>query len=74
MGRVIQWLSQYGGTSPLNGNTQKDSLYHHKVLSDTEQPCKSCREWYTKCDGKRPRCSHCLKEQVDVFLCRVGEG
>lgn len=68
--RVIEWLSR--GDLPLRGNPEEGPVHVHGTLTNMEKPCKSCIENHTKCDGKRPRCSHCLKEQLMCFY--VGSG
>lgn len=54
-----------------------DEVEHRRVQlrehcqSDVDEglglPCKACRVRGVACDGRRPRCSHCLEEQVLCF-------
>ncbi|KAE8356395.1 hypothetical protein BDV28DRAFT_110538 [Aspergillus coremiiformis] len=30
-------------------------------------PCKACQSWGVACDLQRPRCAHCLDEQILCF-------
>lgn len=44
--------------------TQEQSL----ADTDEENPaCKACRTWGVSCDRQRPRCSHCLDQQILCF-------
>ncbi|RAL13871.1 uncharacterized protein BO97DRAFT_28355 [Aspergillus homomorphus CBS 101889] len=36
-------------------------------LSPPDQPCKACKAWGVPCDQQRPRCSHCLDQQILCF-------
>ncbi|KAI9375479.1 hypothetical protein BJX61DRAFT_128694 [Aspergillus egyptiacus] len=35
--------------------------------SETSPPCRACQAWGVKCDLQKPRCSHCLDQQILCF-------
>lgn len=45
----------------------RSTLQEHYHDTDERTPCKGCRTQGVICDGRRPRCSHCVKEQVLCF-------
>ena len=50
---------------------------HCRIDIDKSLPCKACRTRGVTCDERRPRCSHCLEEQVLCFYVaplRKGKG
>ncbi|KAH8690786.1 hypothetical protein BGW36DRAFT_389326 [Talaromyces proteolyticus] len=72
--RVVHWLSlssKYrltdGSSAPLSENTENIPHLDHDSSNNIGQTCKSCRERNSKCDGKHPRCSSCLYEQLMCF-------
>jgi hypothetical protein len=36
-------------------------------ISPDDMPCRACQTWGVECDLRRPRCSHCLHEQILCF-------
>ncbi|RMJ25298.1 hypothetical protein PHISP_03830 [Aspergillus sp. HF37] len=50
------------------GKSRRAQIREHcQADVDEGVPCKGCRVRGVVCDGRRPRCSHCLKEQVLCF-------
>jgi hypothetical protein len=50
------------------GESRRAQMREHcQTDVDEGLPCKGCRVRGIACDGRRPRCSHCLKEQVLCF-------
>lgn len=39
----------------------------HAVANTQHVDCKACRSRGVSCDGRRPRCSHCVEQQVLCF-------
>lgn len=71
--RVLHWLSfsvEYENSSSGEQHIQAKMEMDAKnatLVRESAPPCKSCREWKTACDRQRPRCSHCLHEQLMCF-------
>ncbi|OJJ64675.1 hypothetical protein ASPSYDRAFT_39425 [Aspergillus sydowii CBS 593.65] len=38
---------------------------HHAV--ENAFPCRACQAWGVECDRQKPRCSHCLDQQILCF-------
>lgn len=82
--RVLQWLSsseedQESALLHRHHHVQTDNSAESQPVVDSEikrlggiLPCKACNERNASCDGQRPRCSHCLHEQLMCFY--IGSG
>jgi hypothetical protein len=54
-----------GSTFNTQGTSAAEQSHDDK---DEENPaCKACRTWGVVCDRQRPRCSHCLDQQILCF-------
>ena len=38
-----------------------------QIPSRENYPCKACQAWGVTCDRQRPRCAHCLDQQILCF-------
>lgn len=59
---------------PNNGSGTADTPRYipseipHEQISERENyPCKACQVWGVTCDRQRPRCAHCLDQQILCF-------
>ncbi|KAE8150362.1 hypothetical protein BDV25DRAFT_112915 [Aspergillus avenaceus] len=81
--RLSQWLWStwfIGSTEARSTISEVPSCHDDKNASyhveDSEQsdaskrssfPCKACQAWGVACDQQKPRCSHCLDQQILCF-------
>lgn len=80
--RVLEWLSsspsEYTSIVPCDPSSSTSTstvfLQNHSLPSTTVSvACKACNERNATCDGQRPRCSHCLHEQLMCFYIGPGQ-
>ncbi|KAF9891640.1 hypothetical protein FE257_003651 [Aspergillus nanangensis] len=45
----------------------EDTTTSSSISSISAYPCKGCQTWGASCDRQRPRCSHCLDQQILCF-------
>jgi hypothetical protein len=69
--RVLKWLSSTPDSSH-DIRLPETRIQVKPVVDGTVfLPCKSCREWGSQCDGRQPRCTHCLDEQLMCFYVAI---
>lgn len=56
-------LLVYGNSRCLNK--------HLPVLTAVWQACDMCRKKKIKCDGKQPKCSHCINYKTECIFTQV---
>lgn len=69
--RVLNWLSSTPDSSPDLRLPETRIEVKPGVDDAVFLPCKSCREWGSQCDGRQPRCTHCLDEQLMCFYVAI---
>ncbi|PWY89632.1 hypothetical protein BO94DRAFT_42786 [Aspergillus sclerotioniger CBS 115572] len=52
------------GTTRTSGGENDTGLQEQSKHS---HPCKACQTWGAVCDQQKPRCSHCLDQQILCF-------
>ena len=55
-----------GKTVDLVSSGMKIECEESEALAEN-MPCRACQSWGVTCDLQRPRCSHCLDEQILCF-------
>ncbi|OJJ43048.1 hypothetical protein ASPZODRAFT_1208134 [Penicilliopsis zonata CBS 506.65] len=69
--RVHQWLRATPPSGPAEEVTQTEFKATTSKRTDAAAvshiPCRACRESGIDCDCQKPRCSHCLHEQLLCF-------
>jgi hypothetical protein len=69
--RVLNWLSSTPDSSHDIRLPETRIEVKPGVDDAVFLPCKSCREWGSQCDGRQPRCTHCLDEQLMCFYVSI---
>ena len=44
-----------------------DESPQEQIAARENYPCKACQAWGVTCDRQRPRCAHCLDQQILCF-------
>ncbi|OJI98776.1 hypothetical protein ASPVEDRAFT_25627 [Aspergillus versicolor CBS 583.65] len=78
--RISKWLWSCRTTSTTTTDTSAKAgptadVEHHEIRSSTSDhhavenafPCRACQAWGVECDQQKPRCSHCLDQQILCF-------
>ncbi|KAL4807955.1 hypothetical protein BDV18DRAFT_136436 [Aspergillus unguis] len=79
--RLSKWLSSCRSAPPSsagsNGECKKAASNKNVTSciedtssnSETESsfPCRACKSWGVECDRQKPRCAHCLDQQILCF-------
>ncbi|KAL4868697.1 hypothetical protein BDV12DRAFT_95260 [Aspergillus spectabilis] len=76
--RLSKWL--WSNQTGSSAETSVKSASRHNLTStdvetrssnsgslDSAFPCRGCQDWGVECDRQKPRCSHCLDQQILCF-------
>ncbi|OJJ31612.1 hypothetical protein ASPWEDRAFT_697843 [Aspergillus wentii DTO 134E9] len=66
-GSKIQQTSSRSRSTSARRTEAESSSRNDKIPEEESIPCKACRIGGAVCDRQRPRCSHCLDQQILCF-------
>lgn len=75
--RLSKWLWSSRSAPSASKNTKTIAFRKHFTSDEvgspsghsieTALPCRACQSWGVECDRQKPRCAHCLDQQILCF-------
>ncbi|BCS20373.1 uncharacterized protein APUU_20805S [Aspergillus puulaauensis] len=63
---TIDTSAKAGATADVEHEIRSSSSDHHHAVENAF-PCRACQAWGVECDRQKPRCTHCLDQQILCF-------